>query len=55
MKVDGTIDKYKARLVIQDFRQKESTNFFDAYADVARISIIRLLLALLGIHNLVII
>nr|KAJ0221579.1 hypothetical protein LSAT_V11C200099630 [Lactuca sativa] len=54
MKVDGTIDKYKAGLVIQGFRQKEGIDFFDTYAPVARISTIRLLLALATIHNLVI-
>ncbi|GJY63398.1 zinc finger, CCHC-type containing protein [Tanacetum coccineum] len=54
MKVDGSIDKYKARLVIQGFRQKEGINFFDTYAHVARISTIRLLLALKAIHDLVI-
>jgi hypothetical protein len=54
MKVDGTIDKYKARLVIQGFRQKEGIDYFDTYAPVARISTIRLLLALAAIHNLVI-
>nr|KAJ0189849.1 hypothetical protein LSAT_V11C800451850 [Lactuca sativa] len=54
MKVDGTIDKYKAILVIQGFRQKEGIDFFDTYAPVARISTIRLLLALAAIHNLVI-
>nr|KAJ0201031.1 hypothetical protein LSAT_V11C600318230 [Lactuca sativa] len=54
MKVDGTIDKYKARLVIQGFRQKEGIDFFDTYAPVARISTIRLLLALAATHNLMI-
>nr|KAJ0197644.1 hypothetical protein LSAT_V11C700377180 [Lactuca sativa] len=54
MKVDGTIDKYKARFVIEGFRQKEGIDFFDTYAPVARISTIRLLLALAVIHNLVI-
>nr|KAJ0200602.1 hypothetical protein LSAT_V11C600333090 [Lactuca sativa] len=54
IKVDGTIDKYKARMVIQGFRQKEGIGFFDTYAHVARISTIRLLLALSTIHNLVI-
>nr|GEY06566.1 zinc finger, CCHC-type [Tanacetum cinerariifolium] len=54
MKVDGSIDKYKARLVIQGFRQKEEIDFFDTYAHVARISTIRLLLALAAIHDLVI-
>nr|KAJ0216507.1 hypothetical protein LSAT_V11C300102620 [Lactuca sativa] len=54
MKVDGTIDKYKARLVIQGFRQKEGIAFFDTYTLVARVSTIRLLLALAAIHYLVI-
>ncbi|GJY18442.1 zinc finger, CCHC-type containing protein [Tanacetum coccineum] len=36
------------------FRQKEGINFFDTYALVARISTIRLLLALAAIHDLVI-
>ncbi|GJT69722.1 zinc finger, CCHC-type containing protein [Tanacetum coccineum] len=54
MKVDGTIDKFKARLVIQGFRQKERIDYFDTYAPVARITTIILLLALAAIHNLVI-
>nr|GEZ36974.1 hypothetical protein [Tanacetum cinerariifolium] len=54
MKVDGTIDKFKARLVIQGFRQKEGIDYFDTYALVARITTIKLLLALAAIHNLVI-
>nr|GEX52934.1 zinc finger, CCHC-type [Tanacetum cinerariifolium] len=54
MKVDGTIDKFKARLIIQGFRQKEGFDYFDTYALVVRITTIRLLLALDAIHNLVI-
>ncbi|GJW76656.1 zinc finger, CCHC-type containing protein [Tanacetum coccineum] len=52
MKVNGTIDKFNARLVIQGFRQKEWIDYFDTYAPVARITTIRLLLALAAIHNL---
>nr|GEV54457.1 zinc finger, CCHC-type [Tanacetum cinerariifolium] len=54
MKVDGTIDKFKARSVIQGFRHKEGIDYFDTYTSVARIATIRLLLALAPIHNLVI-
>nr|KAJ0199866.1 hypothetical protein LSAT_V11C600331950 [Lactuca sativa] len=46
--------KYKSKLVIQGFWQKEGINFFDTYSNVARISTFRLLLALAAIHNLVI-
>ncbi|KAL0409329.1 UNVERIFIED_CONTAM: Retrovirus-related Pol polyprotein from transposon TNT 1-94 [Sesamum radiatum] len=54
MKVDGTIEKFKARLVIQGFRQRQCIDYFDTYAPVPRISTIRLLIALAAIHNLVI-
>ncbi|KAL8102636.1 hypothetical protein AgCh_027234 [Apium graveolens] len=54
MNVDGTIDKFNARLVIQGFRQKEGIDYFDTYALVARTSTIRLLIALAAIHSLVI-
>nr|GEY50533.1 zinc finger, CCHC-type [Tanacetum cinerariifolium] len=52
--VDGTIEKFKARLVIQGFKQKSRIYYFDIYALVARISTIRLLIAMVSIHNLVI-
>ncbi|GKB40155.1 zinc finger, CCHC-type containing protein [Tanacetum coccineum] len=54
LKVDGTIEKFKARLVIQGFRQKSGIDYFDTYAPVARISTIRLLIAMASIHNLII-
>nr|GEY40298.1 zinc finger, CCHC-type [Tanacetum cinerariifolium] len=54
MKVDGTIDKFKARLVIQGFRQKEWIDYFYTYAPIAHNTTIRLWIALAAIHNLVI-
>ena len=41
MKIDGTIDKFKACLVAQGFRQKISIDHFDTYALVARITTMR--------------
>nr|GEY45071.1 zinc finger, CCHC-type [Tanacetum cinerariifolium] len=54
LKVDGTIENFKAMLVIQGFKQKSGINYFDTYALVARISTIRLLIAMASIHNLII-
>nr|GEU98824.1 zinc finger, CCHC-type [Tanacetum cinerariifolium] len=34
LKVDGTIEKFKARLVIQGFKQKSWKDYFDTYAPV---------------------
>ncbi|GKE33900.1 zinc finger, CCHC-type containing protein [Tanacetum coccineum] len=52
--VDGTIEKFKARLVIQGFKQNSGIDYFDTYAPVACISTIRLLIAMASIHNLII-
>ncbi|GJX22789.1 zinc finger, CCHC-type containing protein [Tanacetum coccineum] len=54
LNVDGTVEKFKARLVIQGFKQKSGIDYFDTYALVARISVIRLLIALASIHSLII-
>ncbi|GKG06679.1 zinc finger, CCHC-type containing protein, partial [Tanacetum coccineum] len=53
LKVDGTVEKFKARLVIQGFKQKLRIDYFDTYAPVARISTIRLLIAMASIHNMI--
>ncbi|GJV21701.1 zinc finger, CCHC-type containing protein [Tanacetum coccineum] len=54
LKVDGTIEKFKARLAIQGFKQKSRIDYFDTYALVARISTIILLITMTLIHNLII-
>ncbi|GJW93558.1 zinc finger, CCHC-type containing protein [Tanacetum coccineum] len=54
LKVDGTVEKFKARLFIQGFKQKSGINYFDTYTPVARISTIRLLIAMTVIHNMII-
>jgi hypothetical protein len=42
----GVIVKHKARLVARNFLQQEGINFDDAFAPVARLESVRLLLAL---------
>ncbi|GJY89469.1 zinc finger, CCHC-type containing protein [Tanacetum coccineum] len=54
LKVDATIENFKARPVIQGYRQKSGIDYFDTYALVARISTIRLLIVLASIGNLII-
>ncbi|KZV49059.1 hypothetical protein F511_11010 [Dorcoceras hygrometricum] len=51
MKSDGTIDKYKARLVIKGYRQKEGLDYFDTYSPVTRITSIRVILAIAALRN----
>jgi hypothetical protein len=45
---DGTIDKYKVRLMAKGYTQKESKDFFDTYSHVGRLTIIRVLLSLVA-------
>ena len=51
---DGSIQTFKARLVIQGFSQRQGVDYFDTYAPVARITSIRVLVALALIYNLLI-
>lgn len=43
---DGSIDKYKARLVCQGFRQQHGLDYNETFAPVVRLGSLRLLLAL---------
>ena len=52
MKPDGTIDKYKARLVVKGYIQKEGLDYFDTYSSVTRITSILMLIALAAVHDL---
>jgi len=52
LKPDSSIDKYKVRLVAKDYTQKEDLDFFDIFSPIARITSIRLLIAIAVIHDL---
>ena len=52
LKPDGTIDKFKARLVAKRFKQETDLDFFDTFSPVTRITSITLLIAIAAIHDL---
>ena len=52
LKPDGSIDKFKARLVAKSFKQKTDLDFFDTFSPVTRITSIRLLIAIVAIFDL---
>ena len=52
MKTDGSIDKYKTRLVIKGYRQREGLDYFDTYSPVTRINSIRIILVIVALRNL---
>ena len=54
LKADSSIDKFKARLVIREFDQKKWIDYIDTYSIVTKITTIRTLVALAGIHSLVV-
>ncbi|XP_019455196.1 PREDICTED: uncharacterized protein LOC109356328 [Lupinus angustifolius] len=46
LKPDGTIAKHKARLVAKGFMQKEGIDYSEVFAPIARLEIVRLIVAL---------
>jgi hypothetical protein len=54
LRSNGTIDKYKARLVAKSYTQKEGEDFFDTYSSVVRLTTICVLLSLAASHGLLI-
>jgi hypothetical protein len=49
---DGTLDRRKARIVAKGFTQRSGIDFHDTFAPVARLSSLRLLVALAAKYNL---
>jgi len=49
--VDGSIERYKAILVVKGYNQIEGLDYFDTYSHVAKLTTIRLVIALSSIHH----
>jgi hypothetical protein len=54
LRPDGTVDKYKARLVGKGYIQKEGEDFFDTYSPIARLTTIHVLLSWAASHGLLV-
>jgi len=53
LRADGSIDNYKARLLIRGFYQRKEIDYFETYSPVTKIATIRALIALAAIYDLV--
>ena len=48
---NGSIEKYKARLIAQGFTQKFGVDYFDTFSPVAKLSSFRFILAIAARNN----
>lgn len=50
-KADGMVEKYKVRLVILGYKQKHGIDYREIFAPVAKMSIVRAMLAVAAMKN----
>lgn len=53
LNADGSIERYKARLVIKGFHQRQGIDYTSVFAPVVRTSTVRLFLSIVASHDLV--
>ena len=51
VKVDGTFDRYKVRLVAKDYTQTYGVDYHVTFAQIAKMNTIRVLLSLVANYN----
>jgi hypothetical protein len=54
LRPDGTIERYKTRLMAKGYTQKEGEDLFDTYSPVARLTTVRTLIVVVASYGLII-
>nr|KYP45257.1 Retrovirus-related Pol polyprotein from transposon TNT 1-94 [Cajanus cajan] len=52
LRMDGSIDKFKAKLIVIGYIQVEGVDLFDTYSPISKVTTIRVLIALACVFNL---
>lgn len=51
LKDDGSVERYKARLVVKGFTHTYGVDYFETFSPIAKMNIVKVVLALSSINN----